>query len=46
MQGDVENVIDFAEKKIFDIAENKDSNDFEPLQRVLERGFLRNRKTI
>ena len=39
-QGDVSNVIDLAEKKIFDIAEKKTSNDFEPLCDVLERGFL------
>ncbi|PRR81413.1 Replicative DNA helicase [Clostridium vincentii] len=39
-QGDVENVLDNAEKKIFDIAEKKSSNDFEPLNVVLERGFL------
>ena len=39
-QGEVSNVLDEAEKKIFDIAENKTSNDFEPLSDVLERGFL------
>ncbi|HEY5525171.1 MAG TPA: replicative DNA helicase [Clostridium sp.] len=39
-QGEVENVLDNAEKKIFDIAEKKSSNDFEPLNVVLERGFL------
>ena len=39
-QGEVSNVLDQAEKKIFDIAENKTSNDFEPLSDVLERGFL------
>ena len=39
-QGDVSNVLDLAEKKIFDIAEKKTSNDFEPLSDVLERGFL------
>ena len=39
-QGEVSNVLDQAEKKIFDIAENKTSNDSEPLSDVLERGFL------
>lgn len=39
-QGQVSNVLDQAEKKIFDISENKTSNDFEPLSDVLERGFL------
>lgn len=39
-QGEVSNVLDLAEKKIFDIAEKKNSNDFEPLSSVLERGFL------
>jgi len=38
-QGQVENVIDIAEKKIFNIAEKKTSKDFEPLSDVLERGF-------
>jgi replicative DNA helicase len=39
-QGEVENVLDNAEKKIFDIAEKRSANDFEPLNVVLERGFL------
>ncbi|MBY6770102.1 replicative DNA helicase, partial [Clostridium botulinum] len=39
-QGEVENVLDGAEKRIFDIAEKKTSKDFEPLSDVLERGFL------
>jgi len=39
-QGEVENVLDKAEKKIFDIAEKRTSSDFEPLNVVLERGFL------
>ncbi|GAA0079232.1 replicative DNA helicase [Clostridium sp. CTA-5] len=39
-QGEVEDVLDIAEKKIFDIAEKKTSKDFEPLSDVLERGFL------
>ena len=36
----VENVIDIAQKKIFDIAEKKDSKEYEALSSVLERGFL------
>lgn len=39
-QGEVSEVLDQAEKKIFDIAEKKTSNDFEPLSVVLERGFV------
>ncbi|NLK94959.1 MAG: replicative DNA helicase [Clostridiales bacterium] len=39
-QGEVENVLDNAEKKIFDIAEKRNTSDFEPLNQVLERGFL------
>lgn len=39
-QGEVEGVLDIAEKKIFDIAEKKTSKDFEPLSDVLERGFI------
>lgn len=39
-QDKVENVVDIAEKKIFNIAENRTSKDFEPLSDVLERGFL------
>ncbi len=39
-QGEVANVLDKAEKKIFDIAEKRTSSDFEPLNVVLERGFL------
>lgn len=39
-QGDVEDVLDFAEKRIFDIAEKRSTNDFEPISTVLERGFL------
>lgn len=38
-QDDVEKVIDMAEKKIFDLAEKKNSSDFEPLSNILERGF-------
>ena len=39
-QGEVADVLDQAEKKIFDIAEKRTTNDFEPLSVVLERGFL------
>ncbi|WP_373897232.1 replicative DNA helicase [Haloimpatiens sp. FM7315] len=39
-QDEVENVIDIAEQKIFNIAENKTTSDFEPMNVVLERGFL------
>ena len=39
-QDNVENVVDVAEKKIFNIAENRTSKDFEVLSDVLERGFL------
>ncbi len=38
-QDDVEKVLDGAEKRIFDIAEKKTSNDFEAISTVLERGF-------
>ena len=39
-QGEVEGVLDQAEKRIFDIAEKRTTSDFEPLNVVLERGFL------
>ncbi len=39
-QDDVEVVIDFAEKKIFDIAEKRTTSDFESISSVLERGFI------
>ncbi|MGL5378942.1 replicative DNA helicase [Clostridium sp.] len=39
-QDKVEDVLDLAQKKIFDIAEKKGSNDYEPLSQVLERGFI------
>ena len=39
-QGEVEDVLDKAQKKIFDISEKRSSSDFEPLKDVLERGFL------
>lgn len=38
-QDDVPSVLDGAEKKIFDLAETKQSNDFEPLNVILERSF-------
>ena len=38
-QSQVEDVVDIAEKKIFNIAEKRTSKDFEPLSDVLERGF-------
>ncbi len=39
-QNQVEGVLDSAEKKIFDIAEKRSTNDFEPISAVLERGFM------
>lgn len=39
-QDNVSKVLDGAEKRIFDIAQNKVASDFEPLSSVLERGFL------
>ena len=39
-QDKVEEVLDLAQKKIFDLAEKLGSNDYEPLANVLERGFL------
>ena len=39
-QSNVESVVDVAEKKIFNIAENRTSKDFESLGDVLERGFM------
>ncbi|MCI6190693.1 MAG: replicative DNA helicase [Clostridium sp.] len=39
-QGEVENVLEGAEKRIFDIAEKRNTSDFEPLNVVLERGFV------
>jgi replicative DNA helicase len=38
-QDDVSKVLDSAEKRIFDIAQNKSTSDFESLSTVLERGF-------
>ncbi|GAB6168768.1 replicative DNA helicase [Clostridium carnis] len=40
MQDKVDDVLDLAQKKIFDIAEKKGSNEYEALSTVLERGFL------
>lgn len=39
-QDQVENVVDFAQKKVFDIAQKRSSSDFESISAVLERGFL------
>ena len=39
-QNNVEAVIDSAESKIFNIAENRNTSDFEPMSDILERGFL------
>lgn len=39
-QGEVENVLEGAEKRIFDIAEKRTTSDFEPLNVVLESGFV------
>lgn len=39
-QSNVESVIDNAESKIFNIAENRSTSDFEPMSDILERGFL------
>ncbi len=39
-QDDVEAVMDIAQQKVFNIAEKKNSGDFEPMNTVLERGFL------
>lgn len=39
-QDNVEAVMDLAEKKIFGLSQTKNSSDFEPMNVVLERGFL------
>ncbi|MDZ7548544.1 DnaB-like helicase C-terminal domain-containing protein, partial [Clostridium perfringens] len=39
-QDKVDDVLDSAQKKIFDLAEKQGSIDYEPLSNVLERGFL------
>lgn len=38
-QDDVPKVLDGAEKRIFDIAQNREKSDFEAMSTVLERGF-------
>ncbi|MBA5851665.1 replicative DNA helicase [Clostridium sp. cel8] len=39
-QDDVTGVIDLAEKSIFDLSNDRNTSDFEPMNAVLERGFL------
>ncbi|MCB2294601.1 replicative DNA helicase [Clostridium algoriphilum] len=39
-QDDVDAVMDLAEQKVFNISEKKNTGDFEPMNTVLERGFL------
>ncbi|MBU5454294.1 replicative DNA helicase [Caproiciproducens sp. MSJ-32] len=39
-QDKVNEVIDYAQKKIFDITDTKNTSDYESLSTVLERGFL------
>ncbi|MBU3091137.1 replicative DNA helicase [Clostridium sp. CM028] len=39
-QDDVEAVMDLAEQKVFNISQKKNAGDFEPMNTVLERGFL------
>ncbi len=39
MVDDVEKVIDLAQKKIFDIAEKKDSKEYEPFLMCLKEDF-------
>lgn len=39
-QDKVPEVMESAEKKIFDIANNRSASDFEPMSTVLERGFV------
>lgn len=38
-QNDVDGVVDFAEKSVFSISEEKNTSDFEAMSVVLERGF-------
>lgn len=38
-QDDVSKIMESAEKKIFDLASNRNTSDFEPMSDVLERGF-------
>lgn len=39
-QGDVLKAMDLAEKEIFNISNNRTTSEFEPMNTVLERGFL------
>jgi replicative DNA helicase len=39
-QDEVEIVLDMAQKRVFDIAQKRNTNDFESISTVLERGFL------
>lgn len=39
-QDDVPGVVDLAEKAIFDLSSDRNTSDFEPMNSVLERGFL------
>ena len=39
-QNEAEKVLDTAEKKIFEIAEKRSTSDFEPINSILERGFV------
>lgn len=39
-QDDVEGMLDFSEKKIFNIVEKRNSNDFESMNKILEKGFV------
>lgn len=39
-QDEVEVVLDMAQKRVFDIAQKRNTNDFESISTVLERGFL------
>lgn len=39
-QGDVLKAMDLAEKEIFNISNNRTTSEFEPMNAVLERGFL------
>lgn len=39
-QDNVEGVLDMAQKRVFDIAQKRNTSDFESISTVLERGFL------
>ena len=39
-QDEVDNVVEEAEKRIFNIAEKRSSGGFEPISTILERGFI------